>query len=280
VPAKRNLSKTIGGADFPKAVAALAALRQLDPGERRTHIPAVHAQDEQRALQIRVAELIAEGGVQAVAAAWRELPSAEWRTNLITEIDQAFLDWIDEGTFELLVAALEDPEISVSRRALGTLRAYVAPLTAKERKGFAKTKRGTAYLEARDRAAAWITAARRARMTRAVIAILRGYPENRPSLFWPDKFVELLGHTATRDDEEALSLLEGLRPLAGEPHRCETTTLDPYNLPWPTSILAQRKGIPVGTPMKHVSVISTGLLDLKNLESAIARIRARPGSGQ
>ena len=274
------MSKTIGGADFSKAVAALAALRQLDPAERRAHIPAVHAQDEQRALQIRVGELIAEGGVQAVAGAWRELASAEWRTNLIVEIDQSFLQWIEEGTFELLVAALEDPEISVARRALCTLRSYVAPLAAKERKGFEKTKWGKAYLEALDRAAPWITAPRRARMTRAVIAILRGYPENRPTLLWPDKFVELLGHTATRDDEEALSLLEGFRPLAGEPHRCETTTLDPYNLPWPTSILAERKGIPAGTPMKHVSVIPTGLLDLKNLERAIARIRARAGSGQ
>ena len=279
MPAKRNLSKTIGGADFSKAVAALAALRQLDPAERQAHIPAVHAQDEQRALQIRVAELMADGGVQAVAAAWRELPSAEWRANLIIEISQRFLDWIDEGTFELLVAALEDPEISVSRRAVSTLQAYVAPLPAKERKNAEKTKGGKAYLASLDRAAPWITAARRARMTRAVIAILRGYPENRPSLFWPDKFVELLGHTATRDDEEALSLLEGFRPLAGETYRCETTTLDPYNLPWPTSILAERKGIPPGTPMAHVSVIPTGLLDLENLEDAIARIRARAGSG-
>lgn len=279
MPARRNLSKTIGGADFRKAVAALAALRQLDPAERRTHIPAVHAEDEQRALQIRVAELIADGGVEAVAAAWPELPSATWRESLVTEIDQAFLDWIEEGTFELMIAALEDPEIGVSRRAIGTLRAFVAPLTAKERKDAGKTKSGKAYLEARDRVAPWITAPRRARMTRALIAILRGYPENRPSLFWPDKFIDLLGHTATRDDDEALSLLEGIRPLAGEPYRCETTTLDPDNLPWPTSILAQRKGIPVGTPMKHVAVISTGLLDLKNLEDAIARIRARPSSG-
>lgn len=279
MPARRNLSKTIGGADFRKAVAALAALRQLDPAERRTHIPAVHAEDEQRALQIRVAELIADGGVQAVAAAWRALPSAEWRTNLIVEIDQAFLDWIEEGTFELLIAALEDPEISVSRRAVSTLHGYVAPLTAKERKATEKTKRGKAYLDARDRSAPWITAERRARMTRALIAILRGYPENRGTLMWPDRFVDLVGHTATRDDEEALRLLEGFRPLAGEPYRCETTTLDPYNLPWPTSILAQRKGLPPGTPMKHVAVISTGLLDLKNLESAIARIRARAGSG-
>jgi len=273
------LSKHLGGADFRKAVAALAALRRLDPAAARAQIPAVHAQDEQRTFQIRVAQLIVDGGVQAVAAAWRELPSAEWRTNLIIEIDQSFLDWIDQGTFELLVTALEDPEISVSRRALGTLRGYVAPLTAKERKDAEKTKRGKVYLEARDRAAPWITAPRRARMTQALIAILRGYPENRPSLFWPDKFVELLGHTATRDDEEALRLLEGLRPLAGEPHRCETTKLDPDNLPWPTSILAERKGIPPGTPMAHVAVIPTGLLDLKNLEDAIARIRARAGSG-
>ena len=279
MPPKPNLSKWLGGADFPKAVAALAALRHLDPAAARAQIPAVHAQDEQRAFQIRVAQLIADGGVQAVAAAWRDLPSAEWRTNLIIEIDQTILKWIDESTFELFTTALEDPEVSVSRRVLPTLLGYIAPPTAKERSDAEKTKRGQAYLEALDRSATWLTAARRARMTRAVIAILRGYPENRQLLIWPDKFIGLLGYTATRDDEEALSLLEGFRPLAGETHRFKTVKHDPYNLPWPTSLLAARKGILPGTPMATVSAIPTGLLDLKNLEDAIARIRARASSG-
>jgi len=279
VAAKRSLSAALGGADFRQAVAALASLRHLDPAEARARIPEVYAQDEQRAFQIRVARLIADGGIGAVAAAWQELPSAKWRKSLVEAIDRAWLDWDDEGSIDLVIAALED-DISVARIALGSVRWWVAPPTARERKDASKTKAARAYMEARDRADSWFTRARRARVTRSLVNILRGYPANRPSLFWPDKFIDVLGHTATREDTEALGLLEGFRQMAGEVHRYEATAHDPSNLPWPTSLLAQRTGIPPGTPMKRVTAIPTGLLDLANLEAAIARIRARASSGQ
>ena len=65
--------------------------------------------------------------------------------------------------------------------------------------------------------------------------------------------------------------------MAGETRRSEFEALDPENLPWPTSILAERKGIPPGTPFVRVWSRPTGLLDLKGLEDALARIRRREG---
>ena len=280
MPATRNLSKRLGGADFRKAVAALAAMRQLDPGERRAHIPAVHAQDEQRAFQLRVAQLIAHGDVRAVVDAWQDLPSAQWREQLLYVIEQTFPDWADDATIDLFIAGLEDPEPGVARRAVIALRNVLETRSAKERKQAEKTKVGKRYLEAYDQAAAAITPVRRARIARAVTAALRRSADNPRLLTWPDRFIDLLGMTATRDDEEALAVLEGLRALAGEPRRTEISTLDPDNLPWETALVAERKGIPRGTPFTRVASIPTGLLDLKNLEDAIARIRARDGSGE
>ena len=65
--------------------------------------------------------------------------------------------------------------------------------------------------------------------------------------------------------------------MAGETYRVEVETLDPDNLPWPTSMMAAKKGIKPGTPFKRISHIPTGLLDLKGLEEAIQRIRRRQG---
>jgi hypothetical protein len=72
-------------------------------------------------------------------------------------------------------------------------------------------------------------------------------------------------------------LLEGFRKMAGETRRSKFEPLDPDNLPWPTSILAKKKGIPPGTPFVRLWSISTGLLDLEGLEEAIERIRRREG---
>jgi hypothetical protein len=63
--------------------------------------------------------------------------------------------------------------------------------------------------------------------------------------------------------------------MAGETRRSEFETLDPYNLPWPTSTIARKKGIPPGTPFVRAWSRPTGLLDLKGLEEAIERIRRR-----
>ena len=271
----RDLSKRLCGSDFRKAVAALAELRQVDRGEAARHIPAVHTADPQRVFQIRVANLIAAGGVQAVAAAWPELTPPEWREQLVSEIGQAMPQWVEEGTIELFLAALEDPEPIVSRRAVGPLEAILKPLTAKERKASEKTQIGRAFIAAQERSAEWMTPARRARVARATAAMLRRHADNPRALFWPDRFIGLLGSTATADDDAALAALEALRPRAGKPYRTEFEKLDRDSLPWPTAILADRKGIPSGTPMMRVASIPTGLLDLENLDRAIDHIRRR-----
>ena len=146
---------------------------------------------------------------------------------------------------------------------------------AKERKEIAKTLRGKATLQAWDQATAWMTPARRARVAKAVRAALERCADNLKALTWPDDYIELLGHSATRTDRRAIALLEAFRNTAGEPRRSEFEALDPENLPWPTSILAEKKGVPPGTPFVRVWSIPTGLLDLKGLEDAIDRIRRR-----
>ena len=116
-----------------------------------------------------------------------------------------------------------------------------------------------------------MTPARRARITRTVTAALDRRADNSKALTWPDDYIELLGHSATRTDQRAIALLEKFRTVAGETRRSEFEALDPGNL-----VLAERKGIPPGTPFVRVWSIPTGLLDLKGLEDAIERIRRRP----
>jgi hypothetical protein len=110
-----------------------------------------------------------------------------------------------------------------------------------------------------------------------VTAALDRRADNPKALTWPDDYIELLGHSATRTDQRAIALLEAFRKMAGETRRSAFETLDPENLPLPTSILAQQKGIPPGTPFVRVWSIPTGLLDLEGLEDAIERIRRREG---
>src|SRR5207342_385414 len=100
--------------------------------------------DEQRAFQLLTARLVAEGGVRGLAARWRDLPSPQWREMLVSEIGQAFHLWVEEGTIELLLAALEDPDDNVARRAVKLLTGCLREPTAKERKQIGKTLRGEA----------------------------------------------------------------------------------------------------------------------------------------
>jgi hypothetical protein len=260
------------GGDFRQAVKAVAELRHLGrPGAQL--IPSITPEDDQRAFQLLVARLVAEGGVHELASRWSELPSAQWREKLVSEIEQAVHLWVDEGTVELLLAALDDPE--VARRAVGSLIECMRERSDTERRKWGKTLRGKAALDAWERLAAWITPARRARVANAVAAALERCAANPRALTWPDKYIELLGHTANRTDERALTLLEQFRGRAGETRRSEFERLDPGNLPWPTAIIARKKGIPPGTPFVRIWSRPTGLLDLKGLEKAIERIRRR-----
>lgn len=270
-----DLSKRLRGGDFRQAVAAVAALRHLDPASGARLVPPMNTGDEQRAFQLLIARLVAEGGVHALAARWRDLPSPRWREMLLSEIGQAFHLWVDEGTIELLLAALDDPDVQVARRAVGPLIGCLREWPGKERKKTAKTLRGKAALEAWDQAAAWLTPARRARIAQAVTAALDRCADNPKALTWPDDYIELLGHSATRTDQRAIARLEGFRKMAGETRRSEVEALDPENLPWPTSMLAEKKGLAPGTPFVRIWSKPTGLLDLKRLEEAIERIRRR-----
>lgn len=271
----RDLSKRLRSGDFRHALEAVAALRQLDAGSGLRLIPSLDTADEQRAFQLLIARLVAENGVRGLAARWGELPSPLWREMLVSEIGQAFHLWADEGTIELLLAALEDPEDQVARRSVGSLIYCLREKSTKERKEAARTLRGKAALEAWDQAAAWITPARRARIAKAATAALERCAGNPRALTWPDEYIALLGLSASRADQHAIALLEGFRPMAGETRRSEFETLDPDNLPWPTSALAKKKGIPPGTPVVRAWSKPTGLLDLKGLEEAIERIRRR-----
>ena len=271
----RDLSKRLRGDDFRHAVEAVAALRHLDPATRADLVRSIDAKDEQRAFQLLIARLVAEGGVHRLAARWRDLPSPQWRELLVSEIGQAFHLWVDEGTIELLLAALDDPDDNVARRAVKLLTGGLREPPAKERKEIAKTLRGKAALKAWDQAAAWMTPARRARVATAVTAALDRCADNPKALTWPDDYIELLGHSATCTDRRAIALLEGFRKMAGGTRRSEFEALDPEHLPWPTSVLAKKKGIRAGTPFVRVWSLPTGLLDLNGLEDAIERIRRR-----
>jgi hypothetical protein len=268
----RDLSKRLRGGDFRHAVEAVAALRHLDPAASASLVPSIDTQDEQRAFQLLIARLVVEGGVHGLAARWRDLPSPQWREMLLSEIGQAFHLWADEGTIELLLAGLDDPDVKVARRPVSPLTACLMEWPAKERKKIAKTLRGKAMLDAYDHAAAWMTPARRARIARSVSAALDRCADNPKALTWPDDFIELLGHSAIRTDQHAIALLEGFRKRAGETRYSKVESLDPENLPWPTSMLAAKKGV---TPLVRIWSRPTGLLDLKRLDEALARIRNR-----
>jgi len=269
----RDLTRRLRGGDFRQAVKAVAELRHLDRASRTHVIASITPGDEQRAFQLLIARIVAEGGVHGLAARWNDLPSPKWREMLVSEIGQAVHLWVDEGTIELLLVALEDPE--VARQAVGSLIECLRERPDRERKTMAKTLRGKAALDAWDKMAGGMTPARRARVAHAVTAALTGCADNPKVLTWPDKYIELLGHSANRTDQRAVTVLEHLRAMAGETRRSEFETLDPHNLPGPTSILATKKGIPPGTPFVRVWSRPTGLLDLKGLEEAIQRIRSR-----
>ncbi len=269
----RDLARWLRGDDFRQAVKAVAEVRHLDRSSGARLISTITPGDEQRAFQFLIARLVTEGGVRELAARWSDLPSPKWREMLVSEIGQAIHLWVDEGTLELLLAALDDPE--VGRQAVGPLIECMRERSDKERKKVARTLRGKAALDAWDKMSVWITPARRARVANAVTAALERCADNPKALTWPDKYIELLGHSASRGDQRALTLLQRFRAMAGETRRSQFETLDPHALPWPTAMVAKEKGVPPGTPFVRVWSRPTGLLDLTGLEAAIERIRRR-----
>lgn len=276
-----DLPKRLRGKDFRKAVQALAELRNLPPQSAAALVPSIDTASEQQAFQLLVARLLAEFGLRGLAARWRELPSPEWRERLVSEIGQALPLWVDEGTVDVLLAALDDGSDAVGRRAVAALLACLRERSERERKAATRTLSGRTWLDASDRLAAMITPRRRAHIAATVTAALDRCAGDPKALTWPDDYIELLGLTACSTDGTALCLLEGFRAAAGETRRGELERLDPDDLPWPTSAIAERKGIPPGTPFVRIHSVPTGLLDLARLEEAIERIRKRaPATGE
>lgn len=270
----RDIAKRLRGTDFRHAVQAIAVLRDTDPAEAARIVPPVDAPDEQRAFQLAAARIVSQSGVRGLAARWHELPGPQWRELFVSEIGQALDWWSDEDTVEVVLAALDDHAL-VQRRAVAFLKTCVRPIPEKERKRTGKTQSGRQSLEAIDRMAGYLDEARRARISAAVTAALERCVDNPRDLTWPDWYIELLGYTAIRSDARALAVLERLRPKAGEPRRTEFERLDPDNLPRETAMVAEKKGVPPGTPMVRIKSVGTGLLDLENLERAMAAIRGR-----
>src|SRR5260370_22579789 len=115
---------------------------------------------------------------------------------LVSEIGQAFPLWVEEGTVELLLAALDDPDDKVARRAVKLLSSCLREPPAKERKEIAKTLRGRAALEAWGQATAWITPARRARVATAVAAAPDRFADNFKAPALPGGHNQLLRPSA------------------------------------------------------------------------------------
>jgi hypothetical protein len=85
-------------------------------------------------------------------------------------------------------------------------------------------------------------------------------------------YVELLGLVG---DRSVLQRLERLRPFSGASRRVTVEKLDPQNMPFPYPKNAADfpPGVPV--PVAQLWDRGTGLLEIKVLETAIERIRAR-----
>ena len=270
----RDIPKRLRSGDFRRAVQAIAALRDMDRATATRSVPALDAPDEQRAFQLAVARIVAAHGMRGLAANWPELPGPQWRELFVSEIGQALDSWHGEDTVELLLAALED-EALVQRRAVIVLQACVRPFGPGERKRMARTRSGAAGLHAIDRMAGWITPERSARIAAGVTTALERCADHPRDLTWPDAYIELLGLTGVGADARSLAILERLRAKAGIPRRTEFERLDPDRLPLETAAVAESKGVPAGTPFVRVKSVGTGMLDLENLERAIAAIRSR-----
>ncbi|HVJ11139.1 MAG TPA: hypothetical protein VNC62_06170, partial [Burkholderiales bacterium] len=155
-------------------------------------------------------------------------------------------EWDGEGSVELAIAALEEPEDKTRGYALLCVMAALQ---------FSK-----------------VSPAQGARITQALMRAMARHEERPLGLFMLEKYVELLGMTAEASDQLVIARLERLRPLSGASRRTVVEKLDPDNLPWPDNMLAERKGVRL---VASVWDLGTGLLEIKLLEAALKQIRAR-----
>jgi len=238
-----KLLAKLRGKDYRPAYRAIPQLCRLDDGSLAGIIAAYKPKDDQRRFQYELARIALAEGIGGLTKQWLRLGSAEQRRVLLQEIGP---EWDHEWKVEIAIAALEEPDDKV---------------------------RGYAVLCARDAAQhAKITSEQRARITQALVRAMARHNERPMELFWIEKYVELLGLTASASDELVIARLERLRPFSGASRRTVFEKLDPDNLPWPDNVLAEKKGVRL---VMSVWDLGTGLLEIKLLESALKQIRAR-----
>jgi hypothetical protein len=267
-----SLLKKIRSKDFRVAYKAIAQLRHSDDESLAHIIAAYKPRDEQRAFQYHVALIVLREGIAGLITEWHTLSSSEWRERLVDEIGQFPELWTAESTIDLLIHAIDDPVIGVNTRAILGLHHCIVDIDVKEQRATAKTISGKATLDAKRTLKGWITRGRRNAITQAVLRLMRQPYKNKPDIGLLQWSVELLGHTANREDLAVIDQLSELRTIAGEPYTTSYEDFDPDNLPWPEQTLADTKRI---TPTVGIRYIPTGLLDIDILETALESIRNR-----
>jgi hypothetical protein len=241
-----KLLTKLRGKDYRAAYRAIPALCRLNDASIAALVGSYKPKDEQRRFQLELARIALSGGIQALAREWLRLGTDEQRRTLLSEITQYWKEWDGEGSVELAIAALEEPEDKTRGYALLCVMAALQ---------FSK-----------------VSPAQRARITQALMRAMARHEERPLGLFMLEKYVELLGMTAEASDQLVIARLERLRPLSGASRRTVVEKLDPDNLPWPDNMLAERKGVRL---VASVWDLGTGLLEIKLLEAALKQIRAR-----
>lgn len=239
-----KLLAKLRGKDYRAAYRAIPQLRRLDDGSFAAVVASYKPKDEQRRFQLELARIALAEGIEGLTKQWLRLGSEEQRRVLLQEIGG---DWSDEWAVEIAIAALEEPDDKVRGYAL---------LCAKQ-----PVEGGSATRE------------QCARIKQALVRAMARYNERPMELFWIERYVEMLGLTATAADELVIARLERLRPFAGASRRTTMEKLDPDNLPFPHPKHDWPAGLP--KPVGRLWDRGTGLLEIKILETALKRIRGR-----
>ena len=239
-----KLLTKLRGKDYRHAYRAIPQLCRLNDGLLAAVVASYKPKDEQRRFQLEVARIALAEGIRGLTMQWLRIGTEEQRRVLLQELGS---DWDDEWRVEIAIAALEELDDKV--------RGY-AVLCAKD-----PVERGS------------VTPEQRARITQALVRAMARYTERPMELFWIEKYVEMLGLTASAADELVIARLERLRPFAGASRRTTVEKLDPDNLPSPHPKHDWPAGLP--KPVVRVWDRGTGLLEIEILETALKRIRRR-----
>lgn len=241
-----KLLTKLRGKNDRAAYGAIPQLLKLDDGSLAAVVASYKPKDEQRRFQFELARIALAEGIDGLTKQWLRLGSEEQRRVLLQEIGP---EWGDQWMVEIAIAALEEPDDKVRGYAVLCAKNVIAGKSV-------------------------ISADQRARITHALIRAMARHNERPLELFWLEKYVELLGLTASASDDLVIARLERLRPFAGASRRTVVEKLDPGNLPFGSREVAQKKGLPL--PVARVWDVGTGLLEIEILETALKRIRARP----